>query len=106
VNVSPAPFSSGAPSWTFENIEMPAEGEGVDLGVLALPEASYARGLVRDRAGSPVAGAELRLYQLGAADNCTRILEIGDADCVPPARLRGIWASDDTGAIRVVLPDP
>ncbi len=106
VDVSPAPFSSEAPSWTFEDISVPAEGESVDLGELVLPEASYARGLVRDRHGAPVVGAELRIYQLGAEDYCTRVLEIGAADCVPPAHLRGIWASDDEGAVRVVLPDP
>lgn len=106
VDVSPAPFSSEAPSWTFEDIEVPAEGEAVDLGQLVLPEASYARGLVRDGHGNTVEGAELRIYQLGAADYCTRVLEIGTADCVPPARLRGIWASDDQGTVRVVLPDP
>jgi len=106
VDVSPAPFSSGAPSWTFEDIAVPAEGEAVDLGDLVLPEASYARGIVRDRHGEAVVGAELRLYQLGAEDYCTRVLEVGNADCVPPAHLRGIWPSDDEGAVRVVLPDP
>ncbi|HEU5057248.1 MAG TPA: hypothetical protein VFU21_12015 [Kofleriaceae bacterium] len=106
VDVSPAPFSSDAPSWTFEDIEVPAEGESVDLGQLVLPEASYARGLVRDRRDAPVVGAEVRIYQLGAEDYCTRVLDIGEADCVPPAHLRGIWASDDSGAVKVVLPDP
>lgn len=106
IDVRPAPFSSEAPSWTFEDIAVPAEGESVDLGHLVLPEASYARGIVRDRRGQPVAGAELRLYQLGAADYCTRVLEIGDADCEPPAHLRGIWASDESGTVKVVLPDP
>jgi hypothetical protein len=106
VDVSPAPFVSEAPSWTFEDIEIPAEGESVDLGALVLPEASYARGVVRDRRGNPVVGAELRLYQLGVADYCTRVLEIGNAECVPPAHLRGIWASGDDGAVKLVLPDP
>jgi hypothetical protein len=106
LDVSPAPFASDAPSWTFEDIAIPAEGESVDLGELVLPEASYARGTVRDRRGQPVVGAELRLYQLGAADYCTRILEIGSADCEPPAHLRGIWASDENGLVKVVLPDP
>lgn len=106
IDVHPAPFSSEAPSWTFEDIAVPAEGESVDLGELVLPEASYARGIVRDRRGDPVAGAEVRLYQLGEADYCTRILDIGDPDCEPPAHLRGIWASDDVGAVKVVLPDP
>ena len=106
VDVSPAPFSSDAPSWTFEDIAVPAEGESVELGQLVLPEASYARGLVRDRRDNPVIGAEVRIYQLGADDYCTRVLDIGDADCVPPAHLRGIWASDESGAVKVVLPDP
>lgn len=106
VDVSPAPFSSQAPSWTFEDIRVPAESESVDLGELVLPEASYARGVVRDGRGAAVVGAELRVYQLGAADYCTRVLEIGTADCVPPAHLRGIWASDEEGTVRVVLPDP
>lgn len=106
VDVSPAPFSSDAPSWTFEDVAIPAEGESVDLGELVLPEASYARGLVRDRRDKPVVGAEVRIYQLGAVDYCTRVLDIGDADCVPPAHLRGIWASDETGAVKLVLPRP
>lgn len=106
VDVSPAPFASDAPAWTFEDIAVPVEGESVDLGQLVLPEASYARGIVRDRGDRAVVGAEVRIYQLGAEDYCTRVLEIGDADCEPPAHLRGIWASDETGAVKVVLPDP
>jgi hypothetical protein len=104
VDVSP-PFLSGAPSWTFEGISVPAEGDAIDLGELELPEASYARGTIRDRRGDPVVGAELRLYQLPAADYCTEVLDI-DSDCQPPAHLRGIWATDAAGAVIVVLPDP
>jgi hypothetical protein len=104
LDIQPA-LSSGAPSWTFESIEIPGLGDSLDLGELVLPDASYARGQVRDRAGEPVVEAELHLYQLAPADFCMRVA--GEAvDCVPPAHLRGIWASDGSGRIRIVLPDP
>ena len=100
------PAASGAPSWTFEGIAVPSEGDALDLGELTLPEASYARGPVRDAAGERVAGAELHLYQLPADDFCMRLVEPSGATCNPPAQLRGIWASDADGTIRIVLPDP
>lgn len=106
VEVSP-PFLSGAPTWTFEVIEVPAQGESVDLGSLELPPASYARGIVRDPAGDAVAGAELHLYQLPESDFCVRVLGLGsENDCDPPARLRTISPSDDAGWVTMALPDP
>jgi len=100
------PAAAGAPSWTFEDIQVPADAESIDLGTLDLPDASYARGGVRDRSGEPVVGAELHLYQLGPDDFCTRVSNPDAGECEPPAYLRGIWASDDSGQVRVVLPDP
>jgi hypothetical protein len=106
VEVNP-PFLSGAPAWTFEVIEVPAEGDSVDLGELELPAASYARGIVRDPAGEPVAGAELHLYQLPESDFCVRVLGLGSEDqCDAPAHLRGISPSDDLGWVHMALPDP
>ena len=106
VEVNP-PFLSGAPAWTFELIDVPTTGESVDLGELELPRASYARGIVHDQAGEPVAGAEVHFYQLPESDYCLRVLGLGaEDDCEPPAHLRGISPSDDTGWVHMALPDP
>jgi hypothetical protein len=102
--LSPPDFSS-APTWTFEDIILDpnrAGQESVDLGVLTLPAASYARGLVRDPDGHVVPGAEVRWFQLPPPQEC----QSAATDCDIPARLLGIWESDEVGQVVAVLPDP
>ena len=104
IDVTPPP-NSGAPSWSFEEVAIPTSGE-LDLGVLMLPEASYARAVVRDARGEPVPFAELHLYQLPSDDYCSGLGVEQKGDCQPLARLRGASISDEEGTIQVVLPDP
>ncbi len=104
------PAGANAPRWTVPGIGVEADNDlnSVDLGTIALPPASFARGLVQGPGGEPVANAELRLYQL-AEDNeiCLgAILPASEDECVAPAQLRGIWKSDVDGLVRIVLPDP
>jgi hypothetical protein len=77
-----------------------------DLGALRLPESAYARGPVHDPSGASVAAAELRLYQLPDDGLCRRAPELDPGQCDPPALLRGVFASDEDGVVRPVLPDP
>ena len=105
IDVTP-PTYSGAPSWSFEDVEMPSSADPLDLGVRELPEASFARAVVRDQSGAPVPGAEVDLYQLPADDYCASQSKLDPASCQPPAKLRGVWRTDPDGVVRVVLPDP
>ncbi len=102
IDVMP-PLYSGAPSWTFEDVAIPSSAETVELGRKELPEASYARAVVRDASGGVVVGAELHLYQLPPDDYCAGQTEV---ECQPTAKLRGVSRSDEEGVIRLVLPDP
>lgn len=102
IEVTP-PLLSGAPSWSFEDVEVPGTGE---LASRALPEASYAHATVRDARARKVPGAELYVFQLPPDDYCAQQAAIEPSDCQPPAKPRGVWQSDGDGVIRVVLPDP
>jgi hypothetical protein len=104
LEIEPAFFV--APRWSFDGIELPAVGDAIDLGELRLPEASYARGPIRGPDGVPVAGAELRIYQLPGEGLCPLAHEVEPTDCEPPAPLRGSFISDAEGVVRPVLPDP
>ncbi len=104
LELAPPDFSS-APRWTIENIALRASREGqesVDLGLLTLPAASYARGSVTDATGQIVPGAEVRWFQLPPTEDC----ESAATECEIPARLLGIWESDELGQVLAVLPDP
>jgi protocatechuate 3,4-dioxygenase beta subunit len=106
IDVAP-PLYSGAPSWSFEEVEIGPSAKGeVDLGTRRLPEASYARATVLDAGGEPVPNAEVHVYQLPPVDYCTQQVPTALAECQPAARLRGVWLSDADGVVRVVLPDP
>lgn len=99
------PASSAAPRWTFEAVDLPASQGSLELPPLALPEVSYARGTVSDAAGTPVPGAELRLYELPSGELCDRAPSTL-AICDPPAKLRGIREADAAGQVTAILPDP
>jgi hypothetical protein len=103
LDVKPAIYA--APRWSLDGITL-GSGVATDLGELRLPEASYARGPVHDPSGASVPGAELRLYQLPDDGLCERAPDLEPADCDPPAVLRGVFASDELGVVRPVLPDP
>lgn len=101
--LAPPNFSS-SPRWTFESVTVTTErvGDAVDLGNLVLPKASYVRGDVRDPSGLLVTGAEVRWYALPTREICN----LTSAPCDPPARLLGIWESNESGQVIAVLPDP
>jgi hypothetical protein len=105
IDVTP-PLSSGAPSWSIDDVDLPSDGKPLDLGTETLPRASFARATVRDARKEPVPGAEVHLYQLPPEDYCADQMKLDPIQCDPPARLRGIWPSDKEGIVRVVLPDP
>lgn len=105
IDVIPATYS-GAPGWSFEDVEIPGSGDPLDLGTRQLPGASFARAVVRDQTGSPVPGAEVDLYQLPPPDYCANQTKLDPVECDPPAKLRGVWRTDEDGVVRVVLPDP
>jgi len=97
IDLKPSVYSN-APNWTLEDIAVPDDGQ---LGDHELPEASYARAQVKDQNGEPVRQAEIYIYELPPEASCT-----GDAmvDCDAPAKLRGVWGSDDDGWVQLVLP--
>jgi hypothetical protein len=97
------PASAKSPRWVRRGIDVAGATDGsLDLGLLEVPEAAFARGQVIDSAGS-VGGAELNLYQVYDPE----LACIGsDRACQRPARLCGSWRADDNGWVRVVLPDP
>jgi hypothetical protein len=103
VDIAPPEFSS-APRWTLEDVSIEEQraNESVDLGTLNLPPASYARGTVRDPGGLLVSGAEVRWFQLPDPGSC----DVNLATCASPAKLLGIWESDEAGEVVAVLPDP
>lgn len=105
IDVIPGTYS-GAPGWSFEDVEIPGSGDPLDLGARNLPGASFARAVVRDEAGAPVPGAEVDVYQLPSPDYCANQTKVDPADCDPPAKLRGVRRTDEDGVVRVVLPDP
>jgi hypothetical protein len=92
------PANADAPRWSFD--ALPAgDLESRDLGQLAMPGTSWARGAVSDAGEMRVAGAQLRLYQIRDGAYC------GHA-CFAPAYLRGTFEADAEGTVRLVLPDP
>lgn len=104
IELAPSDFSS-APRWIFDGVSVDAApGEAVNLGVLPLPPASYARGTIRDTQGLVVPGAEIRWYELSSNDDCAPPQK--NQGCQRPARSLGIWESDDAGDVIAVLPDP
>ncbi len=107
--LAPPDFSS-APRWSFESVSLanPSSPAGsLDFGSMPLPPASYARGLVRDLQGQVVVGAEVRWFQVPTVEACESVGEPGSAEpCLLPARLLGLWESDEAGEVIAVLPDP
>ena len=100
------PPGSAAPRWSRHNVSTDDENNVgvVDLGVITLPAASYARAPVLTPLGDPVVDAEVRLYEVSEES-----LVCGtnvDADCVAGAILRGLWKSREDGWVWLVLPEP
>jgi hypothetical protein len=92
-----------APQWSVRGVRMGQQTQfaTVEIGTIALPSASYARGTVRDLQGAPVVGAELRWFELQEdADTC------GAATGQPCASVfRGLSDTDGDGWVMLVLPE-
>jgi hypothetical protein len=102
--------ASGAslPSWQVIDVEIPRDRTqtSVDLGPITLPRAAFIHGRVVDPTGVPVAGGEVRLFQVAADTSvCTQVTN-APAQCVIPAALRGHATADDQGIARLALPRP
>ena len=97
------PLLSAAPRWRFENIAA-TESDSMALGALQLPAASFARGPVTGPDGAPVPGAELRVYEPSSTDPCAG--QVPKGECPASAREVGVWLSDESSIVRIVLPDP
>lgn len=100
-----------APRWTVRGIDLAAAapGAGLDLGDVALPPASFARGAVLTGDGEAIAGAEVQLYEIAADDAaCDSAFAPVDATgaCHAPAALRSVSQTDDAGTAVFVLPRP
>jgi hypothetical protein len=110
LNIAPPPASM-APRWTVRGLELGAARSsevGVDLGAVALPEASFARAWVLDADGEPVPAAEVKVYEIA---NDTSVCEganlpVPATECYPPALLRQVTQADESGRAMLVLPDP
>ena len=72
----------------------------VELPVIELPTASYARGVITTDDGTPVPGAELRLFELVTDEAAC---EGGPQPCV--SLFRGLSDADDDGEVMVILPE-
>ncbi|MCA9673794.1 MAG: hypothetical protein H6708_26370 [Kofleriaceae bacterium] len=88
------------PRWTISNVDGAAPG--TDLEDRWAPAAAYVRGLMQAPDGSPVVGAEARVYALGDQSLCSAAE--APANCVAPATFLGSGRSDDSGVVRLVLP--
>ena len=82
----------------------PPVHHGRQVPAYVSPEAEFLHGDVRDREGHLIPGAEIRWFQMPSEESCPNADQ--GAACGIPARLVGIWESDDDGQVVAVLPDP
>ncbi len=97
------PEGARVPRWSFRDIGVASLVENVELGGLTLPPGRHVRGIVTDDHGAPVAGAELRLFEI-VTDSTLCGLGRLPADCVLPAALRARDRSDDQGVVELIVP--
>lgn len=101
------------PQASWPNIDLTAragDSATLDLGVLTLPRASYARATLVGPGGAPVAGAKIGLYAIPADQTpCEQALWPENDDpggCVVPPAYLGPFPSESDGSVMLVLPDP
>ncbi|HKA90181.1 MAG TPA: hypothetical protein VKE22_21115 [Haliangiales bacterium] len=97
------PSGSRDPRWSHDRVMPPANGDGLNLGDLALPRSSLAYAIVKDSTGQPVADAEVRVY---VRSQDPTVCNGAPAGCVPPARLRVLAKTNSDGFVTLVLPSP
>jgi hypothetical protein len=107
------PADSLLPQWSHRNIDLSQREhptDPVDLGLLQLPDASYAHGTVVDPTGAPVAGAKVGLYEISLDQTLCDLASwpsAGDLEgCVVPPAYLGPFPSRSDGVVTLVLPDP
>lgn len=102
------PVGSPEPNWTRSDIEAPRPltQSTYSLGDVMIPDASNVHGRLVDGGAVPVAGGELRVFQI--ITNTALCSEVAHAPpvCVIPAQLLGHGTSDDQGVVRFTLPRP
>ncbi|MCE9578020.1 MAG: hypothetical protein K8W52_33115 [Deltaproteobacteria bacterium] len=98
------PEGARLPRWAFRDVGVASLVANVDLGGLVLPPGRHVRGIVTDTYGTPVPGAELRLFEIV---NDPSLCGLGrlPADCILPAALRARDRSDELGVVELVVPD-
>lgn len=101
------------PQSLLPNIDLTARDRAspsLDLGRLALPEASYAEARIVGPDGAPVPGAKVGLYQISLDQTlCEQAIWPDDDDldgCVVPPAYLGPFPSRADGTVMLVLPDP
>jgi hypothetical protein len=102
------PSGADVPSWTLPDIEIPRDQNvsSIPLDTLVSPDAAFVHGRITDSLGSPVEGAELRIYQVVTDSTlCNQVTNAPD-QCVIPAQLQGHGTSDMDGIVRLTLPRP
>ena len=100
-----------APPWVLREIDTSQRDQSgtVHLGTTTFPRAAHVRGVVLSPAKEPVAGAEVRLYELAEDQTlCTTTDWPGErgAECLVPPRYQGPTRSGEGGKVTLVLPDP
>lgn len=101
-----APAAALLPSWQAQAVTV-ERATGYDMGDIDLPEAAYVRSPVLGPDEEPVADAEVRLYEIPSSIlPCLTNPGPSDPTCAQKAILRAHATSDDTGEVRLVLPDP
>ncbi len=104
------PAGAYAPRWSVTDIDITAAdllSGDKEVADVILPPGSFARGLITS-GDLAVPGAEFHLFQISENDDlCVGAIRPLDlVDCVAPAHLRGVWASDEYGWVDAILPDP
>jgi hypothetical protein len=109
IEIFPA-AATRAPRWSLHNITLADRSvpQSLDMGMVSLPRASFARGSVVSATGDKVTGAELHVYEISADfEACSgATLPSGMKNCHPPALLRDASRSGDDGRAVIVLPAP
>jgi hypothetical protein len=100
------PAAAQAPTYLQPDIEIPRDGSvaAVSIGEVTLPDAAYIHGRVLDPTGTPVDGAELKMYLVSVVLSlCTEVAH-APTSCPIPASVQGRGTSEKDGRVGLSLP--